>query len=69
MAAVMIGKSWGYIDKTGTLVIAAQFEKALEFSGGYAPVKSGKGWGFIDTAGKLTITPRFEKVMPFTKAN
>ena len=36
---------WGYIGKSGWLDILPQFEDALPFSEGLAPVKSGKKMG------------------------
>ena len=41
----------GYIDRTGTLVIPAQFQIARDFSGGVAKVQTDSSWSFIDTAG------------------
>ena len=48
---------WGYIGKTGNLVIPLQFEKAQEFSNGLARVRpEGKlGDVYIDTTGAIAI--------------
>lgn len=48
-------RSYGYMDKTGTMVIAAQFGLAGDFSEGLAMVASDSGWGFIDTRGEWVI--------------
>lgn len=48
---------YGYIDKTGKIVIKPQFEYADDFSEGLAAV--GK-MGYIDITGKIVITPQFE---------
>ena len=36
------------------------FDCALDFSEGYAPVRIGEKWGLIDRSGKVVIEPRFE---------
>jgi hypothetical protein len=63
LAAVYIGKpfegKWGYIDKSGKMVIEPQFENALFFSGGLAHVSPLTGeeirgmWGYIDKSGQF----------------
>jgi hypothetical protein len=50
LALVKKNGKWGYIDKTGTVVIAPQFDQvvgALGFPEGLAPVKKGGKWGYI----------------------
>ncbi|HEY1243258.1 MAG TPA: WG repeat-containing protein [Hyphomicrobiaceae bacterium] len=56
---------WGYIDKTGRIVIPLQFESASPFSEGLATVKVGKKIGVIDQAGRHVIEPRFDAVYRF----
>ncbi|HIK33557.1 MAG TPA: WG repeat-containing protein [Oscillatoriales cyanobacterium M4454_W2019_049] len=51
---------WGYIDPTGHLAIAHQFDDAKEFSEGLAAVKQGSKWGYIDRTGKLVIPYQFD---------
>ena len=46
---------WGYIDRTGKLVIAPQYDEAWEFSEGLAYVRVGKQRFIIDRAGKTVI--------------
>ncbi|MBN1632454.1 MAG: WG repeat-containing protein, partial [Thermoleophilia bacterium] len=51
------GYKYGYINKTGAVVIAAQFNRAWHFSEGLAAVSSDAGLvGFIDTSGGLVVT-------------
>jgi len=56
------GEKWGYIDRTGQLVIPAHFDEAGDFSEGLARVKV-KGdpdkWGYIDKQGNYVIPPQF----------
>ncbi len=64
---------WGFIDRTGKVVVPARYSRVGEFSGGLAPVKvdgtyaaGSKGkWGFIDRTGKEVIAPRFDWALPF----
>src|SRR5262249_22521991 len=63
---------WGYIDKTGRVVVPLQFESAQPFSEGLAAVEVHnrdstffKKYGFIDRTGKLVIPAEFQQVQPF----
>jgi hypothetical protein len=58
--AVKVGGKYGYIDRTGKLVIQPQFEKVGHFQDGLAIAKSGERCGYIDTSGKFAIPPVFE---------
>ncbi|MCD4824859.1 MAG: WG repeat-containing protein [Phycisphaerae bacterium] len=55
--------NYGYIDKTGKVVITPQFKQAGYFSEGLACVCPrnifGSPWGYIDTSGKMVIKPQF----------
>ncbi len=68
LAAVRIGKKWGYIDSVGNFVIDRQFEKIGPFSEGLAAVtKDGKKWGYIDKSGKFEIEPTYLVAEPFSE--
>lgn len=56
LAAVEIDNLWGFIDKSGSLIISAQFDYVRSFSEGFAVYECGKEKsGFIDKKGnKLT---------------
>ena len=67
LAAVKIGKKWGYIDQQGKLVINPQFIRAENFSEGLAAVLDVSGrWGYINKTGNFAIKPRFNHVLEFT---
>jgi hypothetical protein len=60
----------GFIDRTGTVTIAAQFRDTNGFSGGRAAVKViGSGgeyvWGYIDRSGEMVIIPKYREAKPF----
>ena len=69
------GGKWGYEDRTGKLVIAADFEYARAFSEGLAAVNVGSTvkdgvvgggkWGFIDKTGHFAIPAQFGEVADF----
>jgi hypothetical protein len=59
MAAVKVGSKWGYIDKSGTLAIPAQFDNACDFKDGLAAVASTTGIGYINDQGAFVIQPKF----------
>src|SRR5262245_18425789 len=51
---------WGYIDKSGKIVIPLQFDWAEPFSEGRAAVVRDKKYGFIDTDGRVVIPLQFD---------
>jgi hypothetical protein len=53
LAAVRIGRKWGYIDHTGKLVIPARFDDAKRFHGRYAVVSDRGRWSWIDKTGRI----------------
>ena len=57
---------YGYIDKTGKVVIEPQYERASDFSEGLAAIAVEKKWGYIDTTGKTVIEPQFDAAGKFT---
>src|SRR5260221_960928 len=46
---------YGFIDKTGRIIIQPHFVAALSFSDGLAPVRIGETWGYINATGKVVI--------------
>ena len=60
------GFSFGYIDKTGKMIISPQYDWARGFSEGLAPVKLAGKWGFIDATGKMVIPPTWDRVGSFS---
>src|SRR5690606_19927497 len=65
LAVVLEGKKFGYIDRSGQLVIPAQYDRAQPFSDGLAAVAVGKSWGFIDMSGNMVIEPQFSNAKNF----
>jgi hypothetical protein len=70
----------GYIDRSGVVVIAPQFNEANEFSNGLAAVRVGRServitgedakagkWGFVDRSGNFVIPLRFQKASDFSE--
>ena len=62
---------YGYINKTGQIVINPQFGYVFGFSEGLAPVRigneSGSKWGYIDKSGMYVINPQFDGISrPFS---
>jgi hypothetical protein len=63
---VQQGKKWGYIDKTGRVVIPFKFDSADQFSEGLALVGIKEKTGYIDKTGNVVIPPRFLSGYPFS---
>ncbi len=60
------GENWGYIDKSGKMVIQPrEYSSIWGFSEGRAAVKVGERWGYIDVTGEMVIPPRFDSAGAF----
>lgn len=59
--------NYGYIDKTGKLVIKSQFSEVKNFSQGLAAVKIADKWGYTNKTGKLVIEPEFNDARSFSE--
>lgn len=66
LAPVKIRNRWGYIDRSGQLVIKPQFKWVDEFSKGVAVAGRGKV-GFIDRTGRFVIKPQFANARSFSE--
>ena len=56
---------WGYIDRTGKLVIPAEFESASSFSEGLGAINQCDQGFFVDKTGKKIVLGKFSYVSPF----
>ena len=52
-----MARKYGYIDKSGKVVIEPQFDYVRDFSEGLAVVEKDGKWGVIDKNGKVVIEP------------
>lgn len=67
LAAVNIKNRWGFIDKSGTIVIEPKYSDAFGFSEGLAAVEIDKKYGFIDRNGNMVIAPQFDFAIAFSE--
>lgn len=62
-------QKWGYVDRTGKMVIEPRFDDVGKFSEGLAPFSVGlfdkAKWGFIDKTGSVVIEPQFGEALGF----
>lgn len=58
---------YGYIDKTGRVVIPPQFENTMGFNEGLAATKMNGKYGYIDTKGRWVIKPQFDFTYMFSE--
>jgi hypothetical protein len=64
---VVVGGRYGYIDKSGAIVIQVSFDGAGSFCEGLAAVKTGDKWGYIDKQGRTAIRPQFDLAKEFKR--
>jgi hypothetical protein len=57
---------WGYIDRSGSVVIEPQFDRAWRFSGARALIQKDGQFGFIDTTGTVVIEPQYADAWHFS---
>jgi hypothetical protein len=59
---ILKGGKWGYMDRTGAVVIPPQFDRAGRFSDGLAAVAKGDALGYVDAGGKMVLVPAYATV-------
>lgn len=52
---IVEGRTWGYIDRQGRVVVEPQYKSADIFCDGLARVKGAKHYGFVDPTGALVL--------------
>jgi WG containing repeat len=57
LAGVKVQGKWGFVDTSGQMVVAPQFDECGGFTNGLVEVKVGKKFGYIDKTGKYIWTP------------
>ena len=65
LAKVKIGDKYGYIDKTGKVVVPFKSEEADSIK--LKPVRVGYEYGYIDQTGNTVIPPQFSEVRDFNE--
>ncbi len=53
------GRKFGFINRSGTVVVAPQYDAVAEPSEGRARVTTGTLSGYIDLSGKVLIEPKY----------
>lgn len=61
---VQVNGKWGYIDRSGTLIVPPQFEAAEPFAEGLGVVKRLGRYGAVQSDGTMAIQPIFSKLHP-----
>jgi hypothetical protein len=64
---VRLDGKYGYMDRTGKIVVAPQFSRGWDFHDGMARVDSAEGHGIIDVAGKTTFLRQFSWIGDFSE--
>ena len=52
---------WGFVDKSGNIVLDYQYEKVTEVDEyGYAGIKKDGKWGVVDSQGQIVVEPTYD---------
>ena len=57
--------NWGFIDKSGAVVIEGNYDEVNNFSEGLAAYRQKASWGYIDKAGKIAIDAEYYNAYNF----
>jgi len=60
LIAIKVGDKYGFVDKSGKVVISPKYDNVMPFVGGIAAVKRDKKVGFVDKTGKEIVPPTYE---------
>lgn len=63
--------NYGYTDRTGEMVIPAEWDDAEDFAGGLAAVRRRSKYGFIDKSGEIVVPIEYDDAgfLWFSEAN
>ena len=64
LMSVCINSNWGYINRDGTLIVPAMFDKVADRCYEYAAIQKEKLYGFIDNKGKIIYPIELSEVEP-----
>jgi preprotein translocase subunit YajC len=67
LAVIGTGGKYGYIDKTGRVVIKLRFDRAQDFSEGMARVTISYKKGYINESGEIVVKPQFAYADDFSE--
>src|SRR5918912_2670751 len=60
---------WGFIDKSGKLIIKPQFNGAWSSKEGLATNLNGEKWGYVDASGRMVIPAQFDSPGEFSEGS
>ena len=63
---IIKGLKFGYISRSGRIVVKPQFDSARGFSEGFARVEINQRYGFIDSSGRMAVKPIFNMANDFS---
>ncbi|AWY19693.1 WG repeat-containing protein [Moraxella bovis] len=65
LAVVQKNSKYGFIDKTGEIVIPVQYDLTWDFAEGLARVKQEGKWGYIDKTGMVVVPIYYDDMENF----
>ena len=65
VSVVKKGNRYGFVDKTGKVIIALQYDDAFNFLDGLASVKQNGKWGVINKTGQIITPFQYDEIKLF----
>ena len=66
LARIVNNGKYGFVDRSGALVILCMFDDAQPFTAATTPVKQSGKWGLIDQTGAFVLDPIYDIILPFS---
>lgn len=65
LAPVELKDKWGFINRSGAVVVSLKYDSVYSHIEGLAPVGLNEKWGFIDDAGRERVPLKYDEVYSF----
>jgi hypothetical protein len=65
--SIRVDGRWGFVDRSGIIVVPPVYDAAQDFSEGFAAVLLGGKWGYINLRGEVVIPLQYRQAFSFSE--